>query len=211
MGLVGCDYEMAEPCTYKLWTQQPFLLGGNFIKLKENWKEFEKIVLENGIEKLYHFTDLENIASIKENGGLYSWDYCERNNITINRPGGNKMSRSLDKSKNLENFVRLTFQKKPPLVYTLKKLERIKNPISLLVDPLVIYWENTQFSDENAAANTANIGGDLFNFNLISLDKAMRSYNPLQDIDDKPFFQAEILVEEHIPIKFITKKIRLNI
>ncbi len=39
----------------------------------------------------------------------------------------------------------------------------------------------------------------------------MRSYNPLQDIDDKPFFQAEILVEEHIPIKFITKKIRLNI
>ena len=181
------------------------------INLKENSEEFRKVIIEKGIKNLYHFTDFGNLASIKEHGGLYSWGYCERNNIDINRPGGNELSRDLDKKCQLENYVRLSFQQLPPLLYRFKKKGRIENPISLIIDPSVIYWENTKFSDENATANEASIGDDLITFNIIEFEKAMRPYNYIQDGDDSRFFQAEVLVEEHIPMKYIKKINRLNI
>ena len=96
------------------------------------------------------------------------------------------------------------------MLYTLKKKGIIETPISLIIDPSVIYLENTKFSDENATSNAALIGSDLMDFEEIHFDKAMRSYNPLQD-EDKPFFQAEVLVKEHIPIKYIKKAVKMNI
>lgn len=186
--------------------------GNSTIKLKKNWEDFKKVVISNGIVNLYHFTDYENWASIKKHGGLYSWDYCDRNIIQIKRPGGGQLSRDLDMRYNLENYVRLSFQQDPPLLYTLKKNGLIKNPISLIIDSSVIYWENTKFSDENATSNDALIGSDLADFEEIHFEKAMKSYNPLQDdVDDKPFFQAEVLVKEHIPIKYIVKPVKMNI
>lgn len=165
--------------------------------------DFEKIVANNEIKNLYHFTDRENCSSIKKHGGLYSWDYCERNEITIKRPGGDQLSRDLDRYHKLENYVRLSFQQDPPLMYTFLKKGIIKNPVSIIIDPSVIYWENTQFSNENATSNAAIFGRHLSNFELIHFDKAMKSFNPLKDIEDKPFFQAEVLVKEYIPIKYI--------
>lgn len=182
-----------------------------YINLKENWEEFRKVIIKKGIENLYHFTDYENIASIKEQGGLYSWDYCERNNIDISRPGGGDLSRDLDQRYQLENYVRLSFQQYPPLLYTFKKNGRIKTPISFVVDPSVIYWENTKFSDENATANNAIRGNDLLTFNTIQFEKAMRSYDYNQDGSDSRFFQAEVLVEEHIPKKYIKRMTKLYI
>jgi len=83
--------------------------------------------------------------------------------------------------------------------------------VSLIIDPFVIYWENTQFSNVNATSNDAFVGSDLMHFKAIQFDKAMRSYNPLQDIEDKRFFQAEVLVKEHTPIKYIKKAVKMNI
>lgn len=40
---------------------------------RSNWKEFEAILSQNRITKLYHFTDRDNLESIINNGGLYSW------------------------------------------------------------------------------------------------------------------------------------------
>ena len=95
-------------------------------------------------------------------------------------------------------------------MYTLKKNGTIETPVCLIIDPSVIYWENTKFSDENATSNSVLFGGDLTNFEIIHFDKAMRSYNPLQDGIIK-FFQAEVLVEEHIPIKYIKEAVIMNI
>lgn len=55
---------------------------------RNNWKEFEAILTQNRITKLYHFTDFDNLESIHNNGGLYSWKDCEERGITILRPGG---------------------------------------------------------------------------------------------------------------------------
>ena len=45
---------------------------------KSNWQEYEQVLKEGKITKLYHFTDRENLESIIANGGLYSWADCEK-------------------------------------------------------------------------------------------------------------------------------------
>ena len=55
---------------------------------RSNWKEFEAILSQNRITKLYHFTDRDNLESIIKNGGLYSWKDCEERGISIPKPGG---------------------------------------------------------------------------------------------------------------------------
>ncbi|VUT27796.1 MAG: hypothetical protein SYNGOMJ08_00347 [Candidatus Syntrophoarchaeum sp. GoM_oil] len=95
-------------------------------------------------------------------------------------------------------------------MHALKKDGKIKTPISLIIDPFVIYWENTKYSDVNATSNAASVGSDLTHFKAIHFDKAMKSYKPHED-EDKHFFQAEVLVEEHIPIRYIKEPVKINI
>ncbi len=42
------------------------------MELKTNYLEYKEMMDRNGIKKLYHFTDWDNLASIVSNGGLYS-------------------------------------------------------------------------------------------------------------------------------------------
>jgi len=41
--------------------------------LKPDWMEYRRILEQNGITDLYHFTDRSNLPSIKHHRGLYSW------------------------------------------------------------------------------------------------------------------------------------------
>ena len=40
---------------------------------RNNWEEFKKLLEQNNITKLYHFTDRDNLENIIKNGGLYPW------------------------------------------------------------------------------------------------------------------------------------------
>mgnify|MGYP000313876384 CR=1 FL=1 len=67
---------------------------------RNNWEEFKKLLEQNNITKLYHFTDRDNLENIIKNGGLYSWKDCEDRGINIPKPGGGgpgSLSWSLDK------------------------------------------------------------------------------------------------------------------
>lgn len=177
-------------------------MGGGYLDLKEDWNEFKSILEEHGITKLYHFTDEQNISSIKENGGLYSWFHCEQNGITIKCPGGNESSRINDKDKGLEDFVRLSFNPRPPMYYVVQ--DRIPNPIILEVDTSVIYWKSTKFSDENATHSEAFIGDELDDFKAIQFKLAMKGYKSWAHTDmQKRYIQAEVMVNQHIPIEYI--------
>lgn len=172
---------------------------------KDDWKEFETILETNNIISLYHFTDKKNLPSIKKYGGLYSWDYCARSNIEVIKPGGNECSRSKDMEKGLQNYVRLNFYHSPPMYWALKN-ERNYNLVILRVDPSVIYWKSTKFSDENAASYYACVGDKLSDFKKIKLELATNKYKIWNDDalrSNKRFVQAEVLVEEHIPCKYI--------
>lgn len=77
----------------------------------------------------------------------------------------------------------------------------------LKILPFVIYWKETIFSNVNATSNNAFIGGEFVHFEAIDFDKATRTFNPLHDPKyEKNLFQAEVLIKEHIPIRYIKIK-----
>ena len=162
------------------------------------------ILRQNGIKKLYHFTDRDNLRSIVENGGLFSWDYCVRHQIPIAKPGGSMTSRDLDCRVGCQNYVRISFTRNHPMMYVAQKDGRITNPIILEISLEVVDLPGTRFSDRNAAKNGAKIGGTLEDLKRIHFHtvKAPRHFDVSED--EQPFFQAEVLIKESIPLSYIT-------
>lgn len=170
---------------------------------KNDWRDFEKILREYNIETLYHFTDSSNIASIKEHGGLYSWWSADEKGIFIPKSGGDDLSKNLDKRYNLQDYARLSFTKKHPMMYVAKKDGRIPNPIVLKISPEIVFWKGTIFSDRNATANKSLHGKELKDFKRIKFDVVIKQdqFDILEV--DKPYYQAEVMVRKFIPISFI--------
>ncbi|MDE6824318.1 MAG: DarT ssDNA thymidine ADP-ribosyltransferase family protein [Duncaniella sp.] len=166
---------------------------------RDNYTLFKELLDQHGIKKLYHFTDRDNLESIIENGGLYSWADCEAKGISISKPGGSDLSRSLDRRDNLQNYVRVGFVKAHPMMYVAMNDGRITNPVVLEIDPEVIFGTDTKFADRNAVRNGANVGNSLEDFRNIRFDILDEDYFDL-DEDEQPFYQAEVLVKNFIPL-----------
>ncbi len=172
---------------------------------KSNWLEFKAVLDGHRITKLYHFTDRDNLESIIKNGGLYSWMDCNRKGIKINKPGGSIASRQLDCSRNLEDYVRVSFTAQHPMMYVAMKDGRISNPVILEIDPEVIYWNDSLYANLNAAKYTIqpNIGTTISDFKQIHfLSVKARTHFDLPE-EEQPYFQAEILVKHFIPLEYI--------
>ena len=156
---------------------------------------------QNGIKTLYHFTDRSNIKSIKEHGGLYSWHYCDRNNINIPFSGGDTLSRDLDRRYNLQDFVRLSFCNDHPMMWRLQQNGR--NLLLLQVKIDVAYFEKTCFSDINATDSEHTHGSNLQDLKRIDFRAVKRNFVSRVDADFKTH-QAEVLVKTWIPKEYIT-------
>ena len=170
---------------------------------KNNYDEFKKLIEQHHITTLYHFTDRENLESIIKNGGLYSWADCEQKGISISKPGGSLDSRNLDKRDNLQNFVRVSFVREHPMMYVGMNDGRISNPVVLEIDPEVIYWQDSLYADRNATKNGALVGSSIDDFSQLHFNsfKAKKHFD--LDADEQKFYQAEVLVKNHIPLQFI--------
>lgn len=170
---------------------------------KNNYDEFKKLIEQHYITTLYHFTDRENLESIIKNGGLYSWADCEQKGISISKPGGSLDSRNLDKRDNLQNFVRVSFVREHPMMYVAMNDGRISNPVVLEIDPEVIYWQDSLYADRNATKNGALVGSSIDDFSQLHFNsfKAKKHFD--LDADEQKFYQAEVLVKNHIPLQFI--------
>jgi len=170
---------------------------------KCNWQEFKAILDQHKITKLYHFTDRDNLESIIKNGGLYSWMDCNRKGIKISKPGGGDLSRSLDLKDNLQDYVRVSFTREHPMMYVAMKEERISNPLILEIDPEVIYWSETKYADSNATRNDAHVGKGFEDFKCIHFSsvKAHKHFDLPEE--EQPYFQAEVLVKNFIPLEYI--------
>lgn len=168
---------------------------------KSDWEEYKKVITANNIHTLFHFTDAANLTSIKKHDGLYSWSHCEKNNISITNPGGNKLSRNLDKSKGLEDYVRVSFTRSHPMMF----VEPIRNRSNIIleIDPEVIFWKKTQYANKNATANDVNVGSTLKDFNQMRFNLFKLPNHFSLSARDRPFFQGEILVLNKIPVKYI--------
>lgn len=170
---------------------------------KVNWKEFHEVLESNKITCFYHFTDKANIEGIIKQGGLISWYSAEEKGVLVEKPGGGSLSRSLDRNYGLEDYVRLCFTKNHPMIYVARNEGRIQNPVVLEISTEVALWENTRFSDMNATKNGHSQGKtikDLKNirFNVVK----QRNHFDLSD-DDRPYYQAEVMVKSFIPKEYI--------
>ena len=171
---------------------------------KKNWIDIKAILEQNGIKKLYHFTDRDNIESIIQQGGLYSWGDCEQKGITIKKPGGGQLSRSLDARDGLQHFVRVSFTTSHPMMYVAMNDGRISNPVVLEIDPEVAYWEDSIYADRNATKNGCNIGGSIEDFKRIHFNSVKANKHFDLPSEEQPFYQAEVLVNHFIPLEYIT-------
>ena len=171
---------------------------------RRNWQKFKTILEQYSISKLYHFTDRENLESIIREGGLYSWADCIERGIKIMKPGGSDLSRKLDRKLSLQHCVRVSFTDKHPMMYVAVSEGRINDPIVLEIDPSVIYEENTMFSDMNATKNEAHMGKTIKDFECIHFESVMADKHFDLEEDEQPFFQAEVLVRNFIPLEYIS-------
>lgn len=170
---------------------------------RNNWEDFKAVLDKYGITKLYHFTDRENLESIIHNGGLYSWADCDGKGIAISKPGGSDTSRSLDKRNGLQNYVRVSFTRKHPMMYVAMSDGRISNPVILEIDLEVLYDENTLFADRNAVKNGAKVGKSFDDFNRIHFTSVKANTHFDLSEEEQEFYQAEVLVKNFIPLHCI--------
>lgn len=170
---------------------------------RDNYISFKELLDFHNIKKLYHFTDRENLESIINNGGLYSWADCDSKGIRIPKPGGGDLSKSLDRRDNLQHYVRVSFTPEHPMMYVAMNDGRITNPVVLEIDPEVIYDSETKFSDRNATRNGANVGGMFEDFKKIHFNSVKAKKHFDLDAEEQPFFQAEVLVKNFIPLEKI--------
>ena len=171
---------------------------------KQNWQEFEQVLKDNRITKLYHFTDSDNLESIIKHGGLYSWADCDKKGIKITKPGGSSQSRSLDSRDGLEHYVRLSFAYDHPMQYVAMKDGRISNPRVLEIDLETAFWEDTLYADRNATKTGAQVGGTVDDLKAVrfGLFNRMMKYFDMSE-EAKTYYQAEVLVKNFIPLKYI--------
>lgn len=168
---------------------------------KNNWQAYQAIIEQQGFTTLYHFTDRDNLQSIIQNGGLYSWADCEEKGISITKPGGSDSSRSLDARDGLQRYVRVSFVTQHPMMYVAMNEGRISNPVLLEIDPQVIYWKDSKYADRNATKNGARVGGDVEDFKAIHFSsvKVLKHFD--LDDEEQKFYQAEVLVKNFIAVR----------
>lgn len=174
---------------------------GEKTEYREDYNQLLRLLKENGITKLYHFTDLANLESIRNHNGLRSWFYCLSNDIEIPIPGGNKLSRELDHRNGLHDYVRISFTRNHPMMFA--QHNRDKNNVILEIDLKAICLKENLFANMNATKNGVAIGGSIDDFKKIKLDLFKHPNQFKVDEPDRAYYQAEVLIRQHLPLKYI--------
>lgn len=173
------------------------------MKRRKDYYKFKEILDKFQIKKFYHFTDRSNIESIIKNGGLYSWGDCLKKDIYISHPGGSDLSRNLDKQENLQEFVRISICKRHPMMYYAMNDGRITNPVILEIDTDILYQDGNVFSNKNAVKSDASKGNEFSYFQNIHFTTALKDSQFNVEEEERDYYQAEILVKNHIPLHYI--------
>lgn len=171
---------------------------------KDNAQAFLNHLNSHGQRYFYHFTDEANIRSIRKLGGLYSWMYCERNNIRIPNAGGDKKSRDLDRNLGLQDYVRLSFCDDHPMAF--RKKNEGASLVLLKIKIEVATFKETLFSNINAATQDMSrnkFGPNLANLQRVNFLATQRHYVSRNDGEIFHEHQAECMVKTFIPIEYI--------
>jgi len=166
-------------------------------KLKEK-KDFLNSIPNNF--KLFHFTDIRNLDSIKQHG-LLSWENLEKEPFNYSRgkeyfpasdpPGSHGyrdgLSRTLDRNKNLTNYVRLCKNSNHEMIEAAKA--RGGNLCLLKIKIESLFELDCLFADDNAT----------------TLSRPVEINKDYKTFVNSNKNQAEALVENYIPLEYIEK------
>jgi hypothetical protein len=176
---------------------------------------------------LYHITDLINLTSVFENGGLLSYNHMKSKNICYKdiAYSGIQDKRSskgvpCEPKGTLHDYVPFYFSPRSPMLYTINK-GNVPNCTSGQNN--IIYLISTAesikaaglkfvFTDGHAIMELSNFYNDLTFLNHIDWN-VMEStywYDTQQDPDRKRRRQAEFLVYNSFPIKLIHEIVAID-
>ena len=168
---------------------------------KDDANEILNYLRMKGIRCFYHFTDRQNMNSIRKYGGLLSWYYCKEHNIDIPNPGGDNLSRKLDRRQNLEDYVRLSFCNDHPMAF--RKHNEGSDLILLQVSIDVAAFQSALFSNRNAASSNFSCGSDLEHLKNVNINATQRHFVGRDEGEVFFLHQAECMVKTFIPIEYI--------
>lgn len=146
-------------------------------------------------ERLYHFTDIENLPLILTSRKLMSWDLMTSSGIHPVKPGGDTQSRWRDHRLGLGNWIHLAVRAPHPMLFAAAK--RIRRPVYFAFDSSLALQKSARFSDRNATDAGACIYEELNEFHEI----LNRINSGLHPAINKSSTQAEVLVEGSISLK----------
>lgn len=166
----------------------------------------DELIRQWGIAHFYHFTDVANLASIRESGGLYSLHDLEKRCITIPRPGGNEWSHDADRRRDLHRFVHLGLRSSHPMRYRAEQEGRIGPVAELEVSPSVLEIPGVRFTLEvSNKAETEILEFDKWSermdFEVVYSRLDWR--DPVVNQRLQSAAKAEILIPAHVPLGLI--------
>ncbi|MCF8345414.1 MAG: DUF4433 domain-containing protein [Bacteroidales bacterium] len=170
---------------------------------REKFKDDAEAILsyfkQNGIYEFYHYTDTRNLNSILQNSGLYSLNEMDRKRFNYEQGS---------ETREMPDYVRMSYTKNYPLMYVSQKKGRIINVKIFEIDINVAALRKTKFTNVNAARTatypTVKTGADLkfIQQNVkLNIVKQPNHFNLTEE--EKPYYQAEIMVKDHVEIKYI--------
>lgn len=162
--------------------------------------KYLEILIRNNVENLYHFTSLNNLESILENG-ICNRKYMDTNGIKYEYTDKNRYDNQM-------GCISLSLDCTNKAMLNIKKQRYNNDWIVIQFDAkeiLTNYYSDMYFCKYNASSlSVIKILEE--NKNYLNTPNA---FNNMFDENKKTNFQAEILLEGNLPCKFI-KKIYVN-
>jgi hypothetical protein len=118
--------------------------------------ELKEFVNSYNARVFFHFTDMQNLESIRRYG-LLSYSELVRRGIPIPKPGGNEWSRDADQIKGVDAYVHLCFTDDHPMEYLARRDGHIGDVRYLQIKPEVILEGGVMGSKKVANASDAVI------------------------------------------------------
>lgn len=175
--------------------------------------KIKKLLDQYGIDRLFHFTCVDNLSTISKSQAIWSKEKLEdKDLLEAVFCGGTTGSVIADRQHGNWNRIHVYFCPKTPMAYKVQENADRSHKQSghicyFIIDPVVALWEGVHFSDTNAARKD-NGHKQEEGINGVSLVdwKTIRSHLNGIFVDTKIWLrnvQAECLIPESIPLSNI--------
>ena len=142
----------------------------------------------HGCLTLFHFTDSSNVESIRKHGLLSAASIAKQE--IVSTMNSDELSRSLDNSYGLQDYVRLSFNANNPMRFVAVKEKRITRPVLVVIKLEVVCRSGVLFSDCNATRKDAVISSrpEVVRFDVVKASNQFQVKPSLRHL-----YQAEVL------------------